>query len=92
MAKRFLETSFFKSPFVRSLKAPLKALYCFIICDCDGSGIWNADFEIASVYVGLKIEKAEFEKAFQGKPEIIKKDFKKLILTNKTSVFYETCF
>lgn len=64
MAKRFIDTSFYKSPFVRGLKGSLKGLYSFIICDCDGAGIWSADFEIASVYVGQKIEKKDFEEAF----------------------------
>jgi len=67
MAKRYIETSFFKSPFVRGLKGPLKLLYTFIICDCDGSGIWTPDFEISSVYTDFKISQSEFEKAFAGK-------------------------
>lgn len=64
MAKRFIETGFFKSPFVRSLKAPLKTLYCFIICDCDGAGIWTVDHEIASVYIGHQFTFDEVKKAF----------------------------
>lgn len=64
MANRFIDTNFFKSPFVRSLKGSLKGLYTFIICDCTGSGIWAADFEIASVYVGISVTKSEFEDAF----------------------------
>ena len=64
MAKRFLDTGFFKSPFVRGLDAPLKGLYLFIICDCDGSGIWAADFEIAGLYVGQKITVSQFNKSF----------------------------
>lgn len=64
MAKRFIDTSFYKSPFVRGLKGSLKGLYSFIICDCDGAGIWSADFEIASVYVGQSVTKNEFEEAF----------------------------
>lgn len=64
MAKRFIDTSFYKSPFVRTLKGSLKGLYSFIICDCDASGIWAADFEIATVYIGLPITLKEFEQAF----------------------------
>jgi hypothetical protein len=61
MAKRFIDTGFFKSPFVRFLKAPLKSLYLYIICDCDGAGIWVKDLEIASAYVGEKITEKDFD-------------------------------
>jgi hypothetical protein len=64
MAKRFLDTSFYKSPFVRGLQGAYKGLYLFIICDCEGSGIWAADFEAASLYIGFKIDKNGFEKGF----------------------------
>lgn len=64
MAKRFIDTSYYKSPFVRGLKGSLKGLYLFIICDCDGAGIWVADFEIASMYIGEKVTKDEFEQHF----------------------------
>jgi len=64
MAKRYLETTFFKSPFVRGLKAPLKGLYMYIICDCDGAGIWIADFDVASIYMGQKITEHEFIENF----------------------------
>ena len=64
MAKRFIDTDFYKSPFVRGLEGSLKGLYSFIICDCDGSGIWPKDLEIASVYIGFKISEKEFSEAF----------------------------
>jgi hypothetical protein len=64
MAKRFLDTNYYKSPFVRGLKGPLKALYSFIICDCDGAGIWNYDLEVAGLYIGFGITNKEFDDAF----------------------------
>ena len=64
MAKRYIDTSFFKSPFVRGLEGAWKGLYLFIICDCEGSGIWSADFEAASLYVGHKVDRSGFEKLF----------------------------
>lgn len=71
MAKRYLETTFFKSPFVRGLKAPLKGLYMYIICDCNGSGIWIADFDVASIYMGQKIIEQEFIESFVNKGKCI---------------------
>ncbi len=60
MAKRFIDTGFFKSPFVRGLKAPLKSLYLYIICDRDGAGIWVKDLPIASAYIGFEITEKDF--------------------------------
>lgn len=61
MAKRFIDTGFYRSPYVRGLEGPLKALYSFIICDCSGSGIWIKDLEIASIFIGFKISEAQWE-------------------------------
>ena len=71
MAKRFIDTSFFKSPFVRGLKGAYKGLYLFIICDCDGSGIWSADFEAASLYIGQSVDLSGFQKFFVEKGKAI---------------------
>lgn len=67
MAKRFIDTEFFKKPLVRGLEAPYKLLYAFIICDCDNAGIWNPDFEVAGIYIGAKVEKVKFAQFFSGK-------------------------
>jgi hypothetical protein len=56
MAKRFIDTNFYKSPFVRGLEGASKALYSFIICDCTGAGVWMKDLEIASLYIGLQVK------------------------------------
>lgn len=64
MAKRFIDTTYFKSPFVRQLDFKMKTFYIFVICDCDGAGIWSADFEIASLYIGTKITLNEFKNVF----------------------------
>lgn len=64
MAKRFIDTNFYKSPFIRGLKGSLKGLYSFIICDCDGAGIWTFDLEIAGLYTGFNYSLKEFKDAF----------------------------
>lgn len=64
MAIRFIDTSFFKSPFVRGLKGASKTLYCFIICDCNGAGIWNKDIQIASMFIDQKYTDSDFETDF----------------------------
>lgn len=61
MALRYIDTNFFKSPYVRSLKAPIKTLYIFIICDCSGAGIWVKDLDVASIYTGNTISEKDFK-------------------------------
>ncbi len=61
MANRYIDTGFYKSPFVRGLKGSLKSLYSFIICDCTGAGIWNKDLQIASAYIDFNITEKDFE-------------------------------
>jgi hypothetical protein len=64
MANRFLETNYYKSPFVRKLKGAIKGLYSFIICDCTPSGIWVKDIQAASMYIGFDISNEDFEENF----------------------------
>lgn len=64
MANRFLDSNYYKSPFVRSLKGSLKSLYSFIICDCDGAGIWNLDMQAATLYTGFEQTTKDFEDHF----------------------------
>lgn len=64
MSKRYIDTNFFKSPFVRGLQGSLKSLYSFIICDCSNAGVWVKDLEISSVYIGHKVTEKDFLDAF----------------------------
>lgn len=61
MPNRYIDTGFYKSPFVRGLKGSLKSLYSFIICDCSGSGIWTKDLQIASAYIDFNVTEKDFE-------------------------------
>lgn len=74
MANRFLETNYFKSPFVRGLKGTLKSLYSFIICECTPSGMWVVDMEAATMYTGFQISREDFEENFvkTGKAVLLK--------------------
>lgn len=71
MANRFLDTNYYKSPFVRSLPGKLKSLYSFIICDCDGAGIWRMDMQAASLFTGFEVSQKEFELHFTAKGKAI---------------------
>lgn len=67
MAKRFVDSEIFRSPSIRSLEAPYKLLWFYLLSDCDHAGIWIPDFEIASIYLDRKYNKEESLKALKGK-------------------------
>lgn len=71
MANRFLETNYYKSPFVRSLKGAIKGLYSFIICDCTQSGVWAKDMEAASMYIGFNVTDFDFIENFVDRGKAI---------------------
>lgn len=58
MAKRFTDTDKWKKPFIRALDAPYKLLWLYILDDCDMAGIWQKDFEVASIRIGEKVTEA----------------------------------
>jgi len=64
MANRFLETNYFKSPFVKSLEGKLKSFYSFIICDCTPAGMWFLDLDAVKHYTGFEITMKEFDDNF----------------------------
>lgn len=55
MAKRFTDTEKYRKHFLRSLTAPYKLLWDYILCDCNHAGIWIVDFEAARMYLGKDI-------------------------------------
>lgn len=55
MAKRFTDTEKYRKHFLRSLSAPYKLLWDYILCDCNHAGIWIVDFEAARMYLGKDV-------------------------------------
>lgn len=66
MAKRFIDTNLFRSDFVKGLKPEYKLLWIYVINDCDHSGIWKTDFEVAELRLGIKIDLTKVEKSFEA--------------------------
>jgi len=68
MAKRFTDTNKYKKAFVRSLPGAYKLFWDFLYHDCDHSGIWIIDFDIAQTYIGkdMQISKEEALKLFNS--------------------------
>jgi hypothetical protein len=63
MAKRFTCTDKWKKPFLRNLDTPYKLLWFYILDDCDHSGVWQVDMEVAEIKVG---EKFDIKKALEN--------------------------
>ncbi|MBS4042355.1 MAG: hypothetical protein KGZ59_00880 [Chitinophagaceae bacterium] len=53
MAKRFIETGFFRDPFVRSLQGAYKGLYIYLFLECSNSGIWDVELDVAKIRCGI---------------------------------------
>lgn len=77
MAKRFTDTNKYRKPFVRGLQGAYKLLWDFLYHDCDHSGIWIVDFDIAQLYIGkdMPINKTDALKYFNdGEDRILELD------------------
>lgn len=72
MSKRFTDTEKWKKPFIRNLSAPYKLLWLYICDDCDHSGIWQVDIDVAKIRIGEDINEQDAIKFFEDK--IIKID------------------
>lgn len=53
MAKRFIDTNIFRKSFMKNISVEAKLFYVYLFCDCDHCGIWQVEFEVAKVRLGL---------------------------------------
>lgn len=67
MAKRLTDTMKWSKPFIRSMEAPYKLLWLYILDECDHAGIWQVDFEVAQIRTGEKLELKKAMDFFTGK-------------------------
>ena len=59
MAKRLTDSDKWKKGFIRGLAPKYKLFWLYILDDCTHAGIWETDFEVASIRIGSKITEAE---------------------------------
>ena len=67
MAKRFTDSEKWKKPFIRSMKAPYKLLWLYILDECDHAGIWQVDIEVAQIKIGEALNTEDALKYFGEK-------------------------
>jgi hypothetical protein len=74
MAKRMTDTAKWKKEFIRGLSAKHKLLWFYILDDCDHAGVWEVDFEVASLRIGETIVPSEALEALSEQVAIIGKN------------------
>src|ERR1700753_2023500 len=67
MAKRYTDTDKWKKPFIRTLQAPYKLLWIYILDECDHAGGWQVDLDVAQVKLGEKLKLDIALKSFKDK-------------------------
>lgn len=55
MPKRLTDTEKWKKPFIKSLPVEYKLFFLYLLDDCDHSGIWQIDIEVAELRLGIKL-------------------------------------
>jgi len=59
MAKRFTDTNKWRKGLLRNLKPHHKLLWLYICDECDHAGIWEVEFDVASLRLGYDYDEAE---------------------------------
>ena len=70
MPKRYTDTDKWKKSFIKGLPAKYKLLWLYILDDCCHAGIWETDFEVASIRIGSKVTEKEAIKYYQKQIKI----------------------
>jgi len=67
MAKRFTDTDKWKKPLLKKMPAVYKLFWLYLCDDCDHAGIWNVDFDVASLRIGEKLNERKAIEVFGEK-------------------------
>jgi hypothetical protein len=66
MRKRLHDTDVWEKPWFRKLNPTEKLAFLFILDKCDPVGVWDADAEMAELYIGGKVDWEKLGKACNG--------------------------
>lgn len=69
--KRFTETTKWADPWFRKLPVEYKALWSYLCDNCDSSGVWVVDLELASFHIGHAFSEKECLPMFGSRVEDI---------------------
>lgn len=59
MANRLTDTGKWSKVWFRKLEPKWKLLWLFMLDNCDAAGVWEMDLELASIYIGEKLDPVE---------------------------------
>jgi hypothetical protein len=65
MAKRLTDTEKWRKPWFRNLKPKHKCFWQYLIDNCNHAGVWEVDFNLASYFIGTKLEENELREVFK---------------------------
>jgi hypothetical protein len=66
MAKRFRDTEIWKKEWFQKLSPTLKGFWTYICDNCDNSGVWEMNLDLAQYQIGGKIKLEEILSLFNG--------------------------
>lgn len=67
MSKRFTDTDKWKKQFIKGLPSEYKLFWLFIVDECDHSGIWHVEMEVAEARLGIKLSREKIRGFFKEK-------------------------
>lgn len=65
MSKRFTDSEKWKKSWFRKLSPAYKCLWIYICDNCSIAGIWDVDFELASIFVGEQLDTNKVKEVFK---------------------------
>lgn len=78
MAKRFTETTKWRSSWFRELPLKAKVAWVYLCDECDHAGIWKADYGLASFQLDFKLSEKDLAEWFSGRIHFF--DFDKVLI------------
>lgn len=71
MSKRFTDNTIWEKPWFRKLPCVEKEAWRYICDKCDPVGVWDADTEIAEIFIGAKVDWAHLRQSCNGNIEVL---------------------
>lgn len=71
MAKRFIDTEVWKKAWFRELSPKMKAVWLYLITNCDHAGIYEVDLGLMSFMVGTEVTHEEIEEHLGNQVQIV---------------------
>jgi len=71
MPKRFTDSDKWTDPWFRRLSPTMKMFWLYLLDNCDMAGIWDVDIELASYFLGTKLDPQKIDREIDGRVVVI---------------------